>query len=142
MQLDDLAVVKKRRKKRMEDPTRAKAIPFVYVAWVWAPKFQRWFLLGFMRGSDRLTPRRIRKWRAKFTIPDVFIVRFRELFTAVAAPGDESDPEMMYEFKRHLDRARYAPDEKSLNRTFRPRPFAKRRPIEPSHARPANAKSS
>ena len=138
MQLDDIAVVKKRRRKRVKDPTRSAALPFVYVAWVWAPKFQRWFLLGFMRGSDRLTPKRIRKWRMKYTIPDQFIVRFRELFVAVAAPGDESDPEMMHALKRHLDRRRYAPDEEALNTKFRPRIFPKKRPIESSHSRGSN----
>lgn len=135
MQLDDMAVVKKRRKKRVQDPTRSKHLPFVYVVWVWSDTVQRWFLLAFYRGGDRLTVKRIRKFRDKFSLPADVTLRFRELFSAVAAPGDESDPTLMHALKRHLDRSRYNPDpHASRTETFRPRPFPKRRPIEGAKA--------
>jgi hypothetical protein len=133
VQVDDTAVVKQRRKKRVKDPTLAKGLPFVYVAWVWSPKFQQWFLLGFIRGSDRLTPKRIRRWRERYTIPPAYVLRFRELFVSVAAPGDESDPELMYELRRLKAENRAAASFSSLNTSFRPRPFPKKRPPEVSY---------
>jgi len=141
MQLDDMAVVKKRRKKRVKDPTRPKHLPFVYVIYAWSSRYNRWYLLAFVRQqSDRLNSKRITKLRAKFHLPDHVQLRFRELFVAAANPDhDLGDPTIDYHLRRHADRRRYAPDvEASFTHNPRPRPFPKRRPVEPSHDRSNN----
>lgn len=98
MSLDDFAVKKPRRRKRLKEReiagtvARHGRVPPIAVGYIWSVKDERWVLLGFRRWSGRMRPKNVRALRRKFAVPTPGIFRVMDLFVAQAIGGAGDPP--------------------------------------------------
>lgn len=71
--------LRRQKKERDRDPLVPQLAPKVWVAYIWEGR--RWILAGFIR-MQRVTERRVNRWRRKMKVAKDTIVRWVELFTA------------------------------------------------------------
>lgn len=81
--------LREQRKAKQRDPLVVEKAPRVWVAYIWDAKIRKWILGGFVR-MQRVTVRRVRRWRKKMKLAADTLVRWVELFTAAGGinPSD------------------------------------------------------
>lgn len=75
--------LREQKRKANLNPLVPEKAPKVWVAYVWEGR--RWILGGFVR-MQRVTARRVDRWRKKMKVAKDAIVRWVELFTAARSP--------------------------------------------------------
>lgn len=75
--------LRRQKQERNRDPLVPQLAPRVWVAYIWEGR--RWILGGFVR-MQRVTARRVARWRKRMKVAKDAIVRWVELFTAARSP--------------------------------------------------------
>lgn len=73
--------LREQRKQKQRDPLIPEKAPRVWVAYIWDTKQRAWLLAAFVR-MQRVTVRRVNRWRKKLKLAHDTLVRWVELFTA------------------------------------------------------------
>lgn len=73
--------LREQRKQKQRDPLVVEKAPRVWVAYVWDTKKRAWLLAAFVR-MQRVTVRRVNRWRKKMKLAHDALVRWVELFAA------------------------------------------------------------
>lgn len=83
--------LREQRKAKQRDPLVVEKAPRVWVAYVWYPKIRKWILQGFVR-MQRVTVRRVRRWRKRMKLAQDAVVRWVELFAAAGGIPEAKQP--------------------------------------------------
>lgn len=109
--------IRDRKRLLARDPLVDKTLPRVWVAYVWHTKTRRWILQGFVR-MQRVTKKRVDRFRKKMKLAHDVLIRWVELFTAARG----IDPTQRYVRHESLRPDRVPSDEiREMNRRVRRR---------------------
>ena len=91
---DHAAIQKELREQKRKanlNPLVPELAPRVWVAYAWNAVKRTWILQGFIR-MQRVTQRRVNRWRKKMKIAAGIVIRWIELFTAARCGIDTKEP--------------------------------------------------
>lgn len=81
--------LREQKRKANLNPLVPEKAPRVWVAYIWENR--KWILAGFIR-MQRVTQRRVNRWRKKMKLGKEVVVRWVELFTAARCGVDAREP--------------------------------------------------